>query len=209
VRTFDYVFPVLLILSVLRQVRGKHLTWFQLAWPVGLVLWAAAEYVRGFPATTADLILVSASTVLGAGLGALAGRYTAIYRRADGALMARATLATVALWTLGTVGRLAFGLYAEHGGGPTIARFSNAHGVAIGAWAAALTLMALAEVLGRTTILAPRAAKATRAAPSSRPPGRSTVRARCRRGHPGRDNAIEPSLRRHALRRTAPRQDED
>lgn len=166
--TFDYVFPLLLILSVLRQTRGKHLTWFQLAWPIGLVIWAAAEYVRGFPATSADLILVGASAVLGAGLGALAGCYTAIYRRADGALMARATLATVVLWTLGTVGRLAFGLYAEHGGGRAIVRFSAAHGLAINAWAAALTLMALAEVLGRTTTLAPRAVKATRVASSKR-----------------------------------------
>jgi hypothetical protein len=166
VSTFDYVFPLLLILSVLRQIRGKHLTWFQLVWPIGLVVWAAAEYVRGFPATTADLVLVGTATVLGAGLGALAGRYTAIYRRTDGALMARATLATVVLWTLGTVARLAFGLYAEHGGGPTITRFSAAHGLAISAWAAALTLMALAEVLGRTTTLAPRAVRATRAASS-------------------------------------------
>lgn len=158
--TFDYVFPLLLILSVLRQTKGKHLTWFQLVWPIGLVVWAATQYVRGFPATTADLILVATSTAFGAGLGALAGLCTTIYRRADGALMARATLATVVLWTLGTVGRLAFGLYAEHGGGRTIAEFSAAHGLAVNAWAAALTLMALAEVLGRTTTLAPRAARA-------------------------------------------------
>lgn len=164
--TFDYVFPLLLILSVARQIRGKHLTWFQLVWPLGLVLWAAGEYVRGFPATTGDLILVGSCAVLGAGLGALAGRCTAVYRRADGALMARATLATVVLWTAGTVGRLVFGLYAENGGGPTIARFSSAHGLAISAWTAALTLMALAEVLGRTTTLAPRAVKAIHAAAS-------------------------------------------
>jgi hypothetical protein len=99
--------------------------------------------------------------VVGTVLGALAGHYTIIYRRADGALMARATLATVVLWTLGTIGRLAFGLYAERGGGPAIVKFSAAHGLAVRAWAAALTLMALAEVLGRTTILAPRTIRAT------------------------------------------------
>ncbi len=159
--TFDYVFPLLLILSVVRQMRGKQLTWFQLAWPIGLVIWAAIQYLRGFPATTADLVLVTTCAAVGTVLGALAGRYTIIYRRADGALMARATLATVVLWTLGTIGRLAFGLYAEHGGGPAIAKFSAAHGLAVKAWAAALILMALAEVLGRTTILAPRAVRAT------------------------------------------------
>jgi hypothetical protein len=131
------------------------------------VVWAAAKYGHGFPATAADVILVVASTALGIGLGALAGRYTVIYQRPDGPLMARATLATVVLWTLGTGGRLAFGLYAEHGGGPSIAQFSAAHGLAINAWAAALTLMALAEVLGRTTTLAPRALSATRRAPST------------------------------------------
>ncbi len=155
--TFDYVFPLLLILSVVRQMRGKHLTWFQLAWPIGLVIWAAFQYLRGFPATPADVALVTACAAVGTVLGALAGRYTVVYRRADGALMARATLATVVLWTLGTIARLAFGLYAEHGGGPAIASFSAAHGLSVRAWAAALILMALAEVLGRTTILAPRA----------------------------------------------------
>jgi hypothetical protein len=159
VSTFDYVFPLLLIVSVLRQIRGKHLTWFQLAWPIGLVVWAAIRYVRGFPATPADLILVMTCAAAGTVLGALAGRYTIIYRRPDGALMARATFATVILWTLGTIGRLAFGLYAEHEGGPTIARFSAAHGLAVSAWAAALILMALAEVLGRTISLGPRALK--------------------------------------------------
>jgi hypothetical protein len=157
VNTFDYVFPLLLILSVLRQVRGKRLTWFQLAWPIGLVVWAAIHYARGFPATPADLILVMSCAGIGTVLGGLAGRYTIIYLRADGALMVRATFATVILWTLGTIGRLAFGLYAEHGGGPTIARVSAAHGIAVNAWGAALILMALAEVLGRTSTLAPRA----------------------------------------------------
>jgi hypothetical protein len=174
--TFDYVFPLLLILSVLRQTKGKRLTWFQLAWPIGIVAWAATQYVGGFPATSADLILVATSTALGAGLGALAGLYTTIYRRADGALVARATLATVVLWTLGTVGRLVFGLYAEHGGGPTIVAFSAAHGLAVHAWAAALTLMALAEVLGRTITLAPRVSRA--------PPSRE-MRSRRRLGRGG------------------------
>jgi hypothetical protein len=162
VRTIDYAFPLLLILSVLRQVRGKRLTVFQLLWPLAVVIWAAIAYVRGFPATRSDVILVAGAAGVGGVLGALAGRCTGIYRRADGALMARATLATVVFWTLGTIGRLAFGLYAEHGGGPTIASFSAAHGLALSAWASALTLMALAEVVGRTTVLGPRAVRAAR-----------------------------------------------
>jgi hypothetical protein len=155
--TFDYVFPLLLVVSVLRQVRGKHLTFFQLAWPVGLVVWAAFKYVHGFPPHTSNLILVASCGGVGTVLGVLAGHYTVIYRRPQGGLVARATAATVILWSAGTIGRLAFGLYAEHGGGPTIAHFSASHGLALAAWAPGLTLMALAEVLGRTSILIPRA----------------------------------------------------
>ena len=78
------------------------------------------------------------------------------YRGPDGTLIARATAATIALWVLRTIGRLVFGLYAQHGGGPAIAEFSRAHGVAFAAWGAALILMALCEVIGRTLVLAGR-----------------------------------------------------
>jgi hypothetical protein len=162
VSAFDYVFPLLLILSVVRQMRGKHLTWFQLCWPIAVVVWAAIHYLHGFPASTADVLLVTTCAVAGTVLGVLAGRCTVIYRRADGALMARATLAALVLWTLGTIGRLVFGLYAEHGGSPAIVQFSASHGLAVRAWAAALILMALAEVIGRTTMIMPRALRTAR-----------------------------------------------
>jgi hypothetical protein len=156
VTTFDYVFPLLLILSVVRQLRGKHLTVWSLLWPIGLVAWAAFKYVRGFPLRAADVLLVASCAAIGIVLGMFAGRHTEIYRK-DDQLIARATMLTLLYWTVGTIGRLLFGLYAEHGGGPTIARFSSAHGLVFAAWTSALTLMALAEVAGRTVMLAPRA----------------------------------------------------
>ena len=154
---------------MLRQVRGKSLTWFQLAWPAALVIWAAITYVRGFPASGASLSLVIGSALTGTLLGLLAGAFTRIYPRDDGTVIARATAAAVAAWILGTIGRLVFGLYAEHGGGPAIASFSRAHGIAIGAWAAALVLMALCEVLGRTIVLASRATATGRARSGTQP----------------------------------------
>jgi hypothetical protein len=113
--------------------------------------------------------LVAGCAITGLALGALAGKCTVVSRRDDGAVIARATLATVVLWTAGTIGRLVFGLYAEHGGGPSIVAFSRAHGLDIQAWTAALTLMALAEVLGRTATLAPRALHAARDASAPAP----------------------------------------
>lgn len=100
--------------------------------------------------------MVSATAATGLILGALAGHYTVIYRCPDGMLVG-ITLATIILWVAGTIGRLVFGLFAEHGGGPSIAAFSSTHGIGIRAWGSALILMALCEVLGRTIVLGGRA----------------------------------------------------
>ncbi|HEY1444881.1 MAG TPA: hypothetical protein VGF51_08270, partial [Acidimicrobiales bacterium] len=55
----------------------------------------------------------------------------------------------------GTGGRLAFQVWATHGGGPSIAHFSAGHGItSTTAWTAALILMALSEVVVRTGVLA-------------------------------------------------------
>lgn len=153
---FDWVFPLILIQSVVRQLRGKHLSAIALAWPLAIVVWAAVTYVRGFPAHVVDLALVIGCGGAGGALGTLARRSTSVYRRSDGRLMARSTGATVTYWTVGTIGRLVFALYASNGGGPTIERFSAANGLTLGAWTSALTLMALAEVVGRTAVLIPR-----------------------------------------------------
>lgn len=142
---------------MVRQVRGKHLNWFALAWPLGLVIWAAVTYLQGIPANTAGLALVAGTALIGLVLGTLAGVCTTVYRRPDGKLMAKATLATIILWVAGTMGRLVFGLYALHGGGPSIAAFATTYGIGVQAWGSAVILMALCEVLGRTVVLGSRA----------------------------------------------------
>ena len=54
--------------------------------------------------------------------------------------------------------RLAFQLYASHGGEAAIGRFSAAHAITSNeAWVAALILMAMGEVLARTLVLGVRA----------------------------------------------------
>ena len=47
----------------------------------------------------------------------LSGKFTSVYADVDGVPMAKAGLIAAALWILGTGTRLAFQLYATHGGG--------------------------------------------------------------------------------------------
>ena len=94
----------------------------------------------------------------GATLGGLSGRFTSVYADGDGFPFAKAGVIAAALWVLGTGGRLAFQVYASHGGGAAIERFSVAHSItSVNAWTAALILMALSEAVCRTSILAWRA----------------------------------------------------
>ena len=154
----DYLIDISLIALVVFQIRGRRLTTRALLLPLGIVSWVAYSYLRGVPTAGNDLFLVVGCAVLGATLGGLSGRFTSVYPDADGAPMAKAGLIAAALWILGTGARLAFQLYATHGGGGAIGRFSAAHSItSASAWTAALILMALSEATFRTGILAWRA----------------------------------------------------
>jgi hypothetical protein len=150
----DYLIDITLISLVLIQIRSRKLSVKALLLPLGLVGYVAYEYLRGVPTAHNDLFLVVGAAVVGATLGGLAGLFTSVRRADDGSVWAKAGLAAAALWILGTGGRLAFQLYASHGGGASIAHFSASHGItSVTAWAAALILMALSEATMRTSIL--------------------------------------------------------
>lgn len=152
----DYAISLLLMFSIVRQLRGRPLTWFGLTWPVVLVAYAGFEYLGTFPRQGHNLAFVLVLSAGGAALGLACGWLSRVYRAGEKA-MVRSTGAAAVLWILGVGGRLAFGLYAEHGGAATIVRASSHLGVTgFAAWAAGLMLMSLLEVLGRTIVLAPR-----------------------------------------------------
>jgi hypothetical protein len=161
----DYALNLLLVTAVVRQMRGKKLTAVGLLWPVGLVVAAALEYLHSIPSAGNDLELALAGGAIGATLGCLCGLLTRIHRQPDDSLLAKATGAAALLWVLGVGARMAFALYAENGGGPSVARFSALHHITgAAAWTAALILMSLTEVIGRTAVLAGRAYRAARPA---------------------------------------------
>jgi hypothetical protein len=166
----DYLIDISLIGLVLFQVRGRRLTTRQLLLPVGLVVFVAYTYLRAVPTAGNDLVLVIGCAALGALLGGLAGRFTSVTAGKDGVPFAKAGLVAAALWILGTGGRLAFQVYATHGGGAAIAHFSATHSITtVTAWTSALILMALSEAVVRTGILGWRAAAVRRRALAGAP----------------------------------------
>jgi hypothetical protein len=172
----DYLIDISLIAIVLLQVRGRRLTPRELLLPVGIVAFVAYTYLRAIPTAGNDLVLVIGAAALGALLGGLAGRFTSVTAGADGVPFAKAGLAAATLWILGTGGRLAFQVWATHGGGAAIAHFSAAHSITtLTAWTSALILMALSEAVVRTGVLGWRSTSVRRRARAAVPAPEDTA----------------------------------
>lgn len=153
----DYILDLTLIGLVLLQIRGRRLSFHTLLIPLGISGYIATQYLQGVPTSGNSLLLVVACAAVGVLLGAGAGLFTRVYRKADGRLYAKAGVAAAVLWILGTGSRLAFQLYATHGGGQSVVHFSAAHHISMQAWVAALILMAIGEAATRTLTIAGRA----------------------------------------------------
>jgi hypothetical protein len=120
-------------------------------------LYFAFKYVRAIPATGHDAWFVIILATVGAALGLACGLLTNVYPGKNRAVMAKATASAATIWIVGMGSRVAFGLFATHGGESAIGQFSYTYQITSpNTWADALLLMALAEVLGRTAVLAAR-----------------------------------------------------
>lgn len=154
----DYILDIGLIAIVLFQVRGRRLSWRWLAAPLVIVAWAATSYLHSVPTSGNDLALIGLTVSAGLVLGLVSGLYTRVSGDGKGGIRAKAGWVAATAWVLGVGSRLAFQLYATHGGGPALARFSTAHALTLpAAWTAALVLEALAEAVTRTAVIGARA----------------------------------------------------
>jgi hypothetical protein len=162
----DYIFSAVFIALIFRQVRGRPLTAKSLLVPVAIVIGFAVRYLHNIPAAANDVTFTALCAFAGVVLGCASGLVTTVRAGTDGRPIAKAGPLAVVLWVLGTGSRLAFGLYALHGGGPEIRRLSATyHITGPDAYTTAFILMALCEVVARYGLLGLRAAALRRHQP--------------------------------------------
>jgi hypothetical protein len=155
--TTDYIVNGILVLLVVRQIRGGRLDLAGLLLPVVLVSATAVYYLRSVPTDGNDLTLELALAAAGALLGIGCGLATRLSRRQDG-VHARAGVLAAFLWVLGMATRMGFAFASDHGAGDSIATFSRTHLITGSqAWVAAFVLMALSEAVARLLVIRLRA----------------------------------------------------
>lgn len=150
---FDYLLNIALVALVVLQMRGRRLDRRGIVLPLALVAWAASHYLRGIPTSGDDRLLVAAGVLTGLALGSMSAVLTRLELDGDGVAVARATFGAAALWVVGIGGRMAFSMFMQHGGAPTVIRFSRVHHLTGAGWVTAMVLMAFVEVVSRTLIL--------------------------------------------------------
>ena len=118
--------------------------------PPGLVVAAAAVFLRDVPTFGHDLDLEVAGAAAGLVLGVLAGALVHVRRDRGGRLMMHAGAPYAALWVAVIGGRMLFAYGAEHWFPTAIGRFSMTHQITgADAWTAAFILLSLAMVAAR------------------------------------------------------------
>ncbi|HLI58874.1 MAG TPA: hypothetical protein VKV21_04335 [Solirubrobacteraceae bacterium] len=164
----SYILDSALVLIVLLQIREKALSTRTLLLPLAIVGVAVSNYFTTLPTAGNDLVLIAATGLFGLLIGTASGGASIMrLRPTDGAVTVRAGWLAGFLWVLGMGLRFAFAVWVSHSGAATIGRFSAAHAITGGAaWTDALLLMALAEVAGRTAVLAARRQRVLNGAPA-------------------------------------------
>jgi hypothetical protein len=157
--TTDWILDITLILVVFRQLRWSRID--------------AYKYLDPIPTGGNDLPVIGAFAALGTLLGVSGGLTTRVrVGSADevGRTFVRAGFAAASLWVLGMGARLAFSVWAQHDGGPTLVRFSEQHDItSVQAWVSGLILMVLCEVGTRIGTILTRAAWARKSARDDAP----------------------------------------
>ena len=119
----EYILNIALVGLVALQIRGHRITVARMLVPVVVTLWVASQVLHAVPTVGGDVLLEAVLGLAGLGLGVAAGFATSVRRDGAGAF-AKAGLVAAVLWVLGIGARVAFFLWATHGGRPAIESFS-------------------------------------------------------------------------------------
>ena len=170
--TSDWILDIVLILVVLRQIRWSRIDAMTVLLPLGIVAFVAHKYLSPIPTGGNDLLVIGTFATVGLVLGVAGGLTTHVRVEqgsgGGGKVSVRAGFVAASLWVLSMGGRLAFVIWTEHSGGPTLVRFSEQHHItSIQTWVSALILMVLCEVCARIGTILIRASLAKRAATNS------------------------------------------
>jgi hypothetical protein len=158
--TSDYLIDSALVLLVLLQLPERTLTTKALVRPLIIVGIAVANYLHGIPTAGNDLVLVAVLAIAGGLIGTLSAQTVKMRLGDDGQVKARAGWASAFYWVLGMGSRFAFAVWVSGAGHHAIGTFSLQHDITSGAaWTTALLAMAVAEVAGRSALLAARRQK--------------------------------------------------
>jgi hypothetical protein len=151
----NYLGSALLVLAVFRQIRPAPMTIRNVVWPLVVVAAILLGFMSDitFSSQGNSILLIVLSTAIGVTLGGVCGATTRIFRDEGGRPMAQAGVVAAVMWLVGMMGRLAFVLYADHGGTHTIAQWTASLHISPSAWVPMLLFMALGEVLARTIVL--------------------------------------------------------
>lgn len=163
----DYLLDSILVLLVLRQIRESRFDRRAILLPLVIVGVVANSYLHTIPTSGNNLVLIVGLTLVGIAFGTVSALATRV--RADGGPVALVKAGWVAagLWVFSMGARMTFAIWATHGGGPVIGRFTLAHHLSAEVWTAALVLMALGEVISRVGVLYLRSRRVLAAAPRS------------------------------------------
>ena len=148
--TTDWFIDIALLLIVLRQMREERLTTRTILLPLGMIAWAAGNYLTNIPTAGNDVPLAVIFAATGVAFGVAGGLLTRV-RYADGHVLIKASRGAAALWIISMGFRLGFAVWSTHPSGAAhLTSFSAAHTITSGqAWVVALLLMAVGEVVVR------------------------------------------------------------
>jgi hypothetical protein len=165
----DYLVDTLLVLLVVRQIREARWNARAVLLPLAITGYVGYKYLHTIPTGGNDLLLIAGLTLVGVLCGTVSGLATRI--RTDGGAypLVRAGWVAAGIWVASMSARFAFAVWASHGGGPALARFTIDNHLTPTVWVAALVLMALGEVITRVGVVTYRGYRAVRAAEQSQP----------------------------------------